>query len=346
MEISAIINTLPYEAVINFTYRCNLSCSFCYQHAERRHGWAELTLAEWFKFIDELAEMQIFTVSVSGGEPFSHSMCRPLLERIAAKKMRFRVFTNGTLIGAAEAEFLAGLKRCAQIQLSLDGFEAEHDAVRGNGSFRKTLQALKFLTDAGLPVVSNTVVTRQNYRNMVEFAKFLETLPLNYYRLTPNNECCGEENISPAMLTVEELAELIAMLDLNTESLPHAYRHNLPFELLKQIRQGGAESGEAAQCSNTFFAFGVHPDGAVVPCPDSPEPIMGHVGEKPFSEIWNGEAYQDFRTKVFAGKTLTKPECQDCQFAFYCRKYCYLTHSEYYCRKKLAFLLGKLGVTC
>ncbi len=344
MEITEIIPTLPYEASVYFTGRCNLACPFCYQRAERSRRKPELTVGQWLAVIDELSSMQVFTVTVSGGEPFSHPQCRLLLERIAAGKMRFRLLTNGTLVGREEAEFLGGLKRCQKVQLSLDGFEPEHDAIRGTGAFRKTLNALSYLTDAGIPVVANTVVTRKNYRNIVSFARYLETLPLLHYRLTPYNECCGANGVSPEMLTPEELADLIAELDAHRGELSRVFTGNLPFSLLADIRSGGAPDAKPRVCANTTCAFGIHPDGAVVACPDAPGPVMGYAGKQPLPEIWNGEGYRAFRAKALAGVERSAPECRSCPFAGRCRKFCYLAHDDYYCRKKLADLLRKRGV--
>jgi radical SAM protein with 4Fe4S-binding SPASM domain len=61
-------------------------------------------------------------------------------------------FTNGTLIrNEAAAEKLAASVH--QVQISLDGATQEvNDAIRGKGTYRKILRAIKLVTDAGLRV--------------------------------------------------------------------------------------------------------------------------------------------------------------------------------------------------
>ncbi len=344
LELTEELSTLPYEAVVNFTYRCNLSCPFCFQHSEREKRHSELREEQWLDLIDDFSRMQIFKVTLSGGEPLAHPLWKKLLRRITEGKMRYELLTNGTLINESAVEFLVGLGRCQKIQLSLDGFETEHDAIRGKGTFQKTLKALKLLTDAGLTVVTNTVITRQNFRSIIDFARFLEALPIKHYRLTPYNECSGENVLSPDLLTPEEMADLITILDRHNDEMPRAFRKNLPYVLLEDIRSGGDVNAGFGICTNTYCAFGVHPDGAIVPCPDAAGPIMGYIGEQSFGEIWNNEKYRNFRRRALAGVKCQDDKCVDCPFAYRCQKFCVISHNDYYCRKNMATLLRQRGV--
>ena len=50
------------------TYGCNLACVHCLSSSGRRDP-RELTTAELFGVVDELAAMQVFYVNIGGGEP-------------------------------------------------------------------------------------------------------------------------------------------------------------------------------------------------------------------------------------------------------------------------------------
>ncbi|MDD4817813.1 MAG: radical SAM protein [Victivallaceae bacterium] len=105
-------NILPFEATLTFTYRCNLACPFCYERDSRSAAKNELPLSVWLDFIDEMADLKMFRVRVTGGEPFCHPYFRPMLERLGKRNMRYFIISNGTLITREWADFLAGERRC------------------------------------------------------------------------------------------------------------------------------------------------------------------------------------------------------------------------------------------
>ena len=57
----------------------------------------------------------------------------------------------------------------------------------------------------------------------------------------------------------------------------------------------------AARCSVGFDSCFVNSNGDVVPCCFSNE-VMGNVREQSFKEVWYGEKYEDFRTRLINGK--------------------------------------------
>ena len=86
-------------------------------------------LADWQRIIDELADHQITSLLLRGGEPFIFPDIVALLEHIHDKGIFISIDTNGTRI----KDYAADIARIGKIHLtiSLDGTEAIHDQVRG-----------------------------------------------------------------------------------------------------------------------------------------------------------------------------------------------------------------------
>jgi radical SAM protein with 4Fe4S-binding SPASM domain len=59
-----------------------------------------------------------------------------------------------------------------EVQVSIDGMEEAHDSLRGPGSFRRAMDALRRCTGAGMDASAATMVTR---RNMGDFPAMEET---------------------------------------------------------------------------------------------------------------------------------------------------------------------------
>lgn len=133
---------------IEITKHCNLHCSHCYLAAGRQAN-DELTFGEIRDLVSSAKQLGATFVNLSGGEPLLREDCFSLLEHIAALDLQCIIGTNATTVSPEVAHRLAGLP--VIVQVSLDGASsATHDAVRGRGVFRRTLQGLDNLLQAGL----------------------------------------------------------------------------------------------------------------------------------------------------------------------------------------------------
>ena len=156
------------EAKIKLTARCNLRCAFCRLWQIRDQE--ELTTAEVFRLIDELADLDCRKVHLSGGESTLRSDLIPIVAHAAARGIRTSLTTNGTTMTDELARGLlgAGLR---SLTMSLDGVTpARHDALRGvKGAFKRTLVGLKAVRQAKKALKTKTkirlnmVLTRHNY---------------------------------------------------------------------------------------------------------------------------------------------------------------------------------------
>ena len=70
--------------VWNCTRRCNLRCRHCYSQSADLHYESEMTTAEGFAFLEDLAQFGAPVVLFSGGEPLT----RPDLPELAARAVQ------------------------------------------------------------------------------------------------------------------------------------------------------------------------------------------------------------------------------------------------------------------
>src|SRR5437764_14946784 len=77
------------------TYGCNLACVHCLSSSGRRDP-RELTTAELFGVVDELAAMQAFYVNIGGGGPTLPPDCWDLLAYGVHSKFGVTLSTNGS----------------------------------------------------------------------------------------------------------------------------------------------------------------------------------------------------------------------------------------------------------
>ncbi len=143
------------------TYRCNLRCRHCLSSSgDAAPG--ELDTSAWKSFLDELAGSSVFYINIGGGEPMIRPDFVELVEYAIASNVGVKFSTNGTLLDAAKADWIAGMGSL-DVQISLDGIDAEtNDAMRGRGSYVRARRAMGLLAERGVEFKINMVVTRDS----------------------------------------------------------------------------------------------------------------------------------------------------------------------------------------
>lgn len=140
---------------LQITNACNLRCKHCYLGD---CGNTELAPGQVDRVLSEFEEMQGLRVLITGGEPLIHSRFSEINEMLSDFFVRKVLFTNGLLLSK---DILKSLK-VEEIQVSIDGLEPAHDKLRGSGTFKRSLEAMKHALDAGFDVSVSTMVHRAN----------------------------------------------------------------------------------------------------------------------------------------------------------------------------------------
>jgi len=147
----------PSTVVISLTMKCNLSCYGCYAGDYSRT--LELSNEEVDSVLTQMKEMGVYFAVISGGEPFFKKDIFDLFRKHS--DMAFLVFTHGGLIDEAMVEKLIEVGNVMPA-FSLEGYEAQTDARRGAGHFRKVMHAMDLLRGAGLSFCGSFTQTSKN----------------------------------------------------------------------------------------------------------------------------------------------------------------------------------------
>lgn len=215
----------PLSVSIEVTRRCPLQCQHCYNNLSMGDLQArsrELTLEEYVKVFDELADLGTLWLTFTGGEIFGR---KDFLEiYTAAKKKGFLItlFTNGTLITEQIADYLQQWRPLA-IEITLYGRTKEtYEALtQVPGSYERCLRGVKLLRDHGLPLSLKTVATSVNKHEVLSMRAFAAELGLEFKSdalINPRLDC------SSAPLGVRLSAEHAVALDLHTPKVAAEYR--------------------------------------------------------------------------------------------------------------------------
>ncbi|GAB6275643.1 MAG: hypothetical protein SAMD01599839_01830 [Rectinema sp.] len=181
----------PAFLVVSPTKFCNLHCTGCYANSDAA-SHEKLSFEVVDRIIQEKTEKwgSIFTV-ISGGEPLLYKSEGKTIFDLARRHQDnyFLMYTNGTLIDAAMARKLAEVGNITPA-ISVEGYEAETDARRGKGVYKKILSAMEHLRAEGVPFGVSLTATKENAhlipsRELVEFYTKLGALYFWIFQLMP-----------------------------------------------------------------------------------------------------------------------------------------------------------------
>jgi MoaA/NifB/PqqE/SkfB family radical SAM enzyme len=148
-----MIKPLLNDITIEITNHCQLHCQHCGIWAEKeRH---EMTASVVVRMMRELLERyRIYSVSITGGEPFLNKNCGRLLKALSllregGKITGFGVYSNAAYFEGVRRVFTTygQYLRGMDMGISIDGKEETHDRLRGPGAYQKTLKTIEWITE-------------------------------------------------------------------------------------------------------------------------------------------------------------------------------------------------------
>ncbi len=237
----------PFLTIWETTRSCALACRHCRASAQPFRDPRELTTSEAFGLIDQVAEMGTPILILSGGDPVNRPDLFDLVRH--GKSRGLRVATIPAATDCLTRQLVESLKDAGldQMAVSLDFPRAElHDSFRGvPGAFTKTMQAVRWAHDVGLPLQVNTTVCGDTAPYLEEMADLVQGLGIGFWEvffLVPTGRGSGLPGLTPS--DCERLFEVIYRVQrregfvVKVTEAPHYRRHVAQ----REMKEAGAPS--------------------------------------------------------------------------------------------------------
>jgi radical SAM protein with 4Fe4S-binding SPASM domain len=302
----------PMQVSIEVTRRCPLECLHCYNNlpmgdmeAKRR----ELSTEEHFRLLDELVEMGTFWLLYTGGEIFARKDFLEIYTYAKKKGFLITLFTNGTIITEAIADYLVEWPPFA-IEITLYGRTREtYEALTAvPGSYDRCLRGIKLLKERGLPLKLKTVATSINKHEVVAMRRFAEE------ELGVEFKCDGQINpridCSQSPLAVRLTPEEVVALDMQAPKGVSEYRR-LALHDLEQP-PGPAENDTVYSCGGGMNSFAVNAYGEIGICVISQQETFT-IRDASAKQVW-----QESLLQLRARKRTQITKCVQCRIRSLC----------------------------
>lgn len=178
----------PMFVAWDITYKCNLNCFFCDRQTIYRDKLnKDLTLSEAKTVIDNLADADVMTIGITGGEALLRNDLEDIIEYAVDKGLVVTLSTNGTLLTRSRAQKLVNLVQ--SISISLDGLSDTHDEVRGKkGAYAGAIRGIKYLAETNprsCAIGVNFVLNKRNFQELREVFDTVRNIGADYFFIQP-----------------------------------------------------------------------------------------------------------------------------------------------------------------
>jgi radical SAM protein with 4Fe4S-binding SPASM domain len=224
------------------------------------------------------------SMNITGGEPFLRNDLLEILGEIKKQGLKIYLLTNGTLVDKKRARTLADLG-VDGVQVSMEGPEDIHDAIRGNGSYSASASGVEQLVDAGIAVTLNVTVSNLNagqVKRIITFGSHAGVKRVGFSRLVPAGR--GRSLLSH-MLTQTQVKELYEELfSLELKGIDVVTGDPVAAQM-KMKAKGDAGTTAISGCAAGVSGLTIQPNGNVTPCRRLPL-SLGNVRRDSLREIW------------------------------------------------------------
>jgi radical SAM protein len=331
-QINAVdFNERPFIAIWEVTQACDLACVHCRASAQPNRHPMELSTAEGKQLIDQIAAWRVPVFVLTGGDPIKRPDLFELISHARSAGVRVSLTPSATPL--LTREVIVRLKEAglARLAVSLDGAIAEtHDGFRGmTGSYARTLDAVRWASEIGLPVQINTTFSRRNIAEIDAIVALMERLNITLWSvffLVPTgrgklDDLLNADEFEQVFAKIYELSKT-ATFDIKTTEAQH-YRRFVLQQKVAERKTGAAPDamqkvedaiGRAPRGLNDGkgFVFVSH-TGDVFPSGFLPL-AAGNIRQKPLDVIYRESAlFKNLRdTSKLEGK------CGACEFKEIC----------------------------
>ena len=294
--------------------QCNLKCLHCYQE---NHKYVNLSYNELLSIYNQYKELLSKLnmkghINITGGEPLCNPHLFTILDLIKKDEdlISFSILTNGTLITPIIAKKIK-LYNPYYVQVSLEGGHKTNDYIRGNGTYKKIANGIKYLRNENIFTSISFTATKLNYKEFSKVVKYAKKNGVNNVwsdRYIP----LGDSLNNDLSLNYDETREYLKIMNNERNKLMKKKNYNTTISMYRAL-QFQMTNDFAYGCTAGDTLLTVMENGDLVPCRRMPIVIGNLLKDNMYNLYKNSEVLKELRTKNIPD------DCKKCEHSEMCR---------------------------
>ena len=309
------------------TWEITTACNMCCKHCGTISGHPrkdELTTSEAQNLCEQLGEMGVVHVTLSGGEPFLRQDWHSIAEGLIQNNIRTNIISNGWFIDEKIIR-LGSEIGLSNIAISIDGCEESHDFIRVKGSFKRIMNALDLLKKSGMRYVVSTCINKRNLKELALLKDILIKKGVHRWQLQLG-EATGNLLKHPELiLCPSDIGEIIDFAyevaregAMSVDLVDNIGYYDVKSTEICGVSAKNKDSGIWGGCQAGKAVIGIRSNGDITPCLSIKDDsfIEGNIRSASLKEIWNRPGAFDWNRKM--SRDQLTGFCNKCQYANLC----------------------------
>ncbi len=287
----------PITCVWEVTMGCNMRCGHCGSSCTEPLS-DELTTEEALDLCDQIAELGLKWITLSGGEPLTRKDTPLLVKRLSSLGITVNIITNGLLL---EGEIAKELKDngISTVAISIDGTPEVHDKIRCKGAFHHARLAFLTMKELGINTGAVTTITKQNINILEDLKELLIDMGVQSWQVQLG---LPMGNLGKRPDWVLEPKQIKDVIDFCYDTAKEGRIAIYPADCIGYYTKKELEIKRLSYkndtvppwngCNAGIRGFGILQNGDILGCTSirSKEYIEGNIKDRPLREIWEDES--------------------------------------------------------
>lgn len=283
----------PIKIQWKITNKCNLKCKHCY--LGKLDGF-ELPFEKADEIADTIINSNVMEVTISGGECLTYKGIEKIIKKLLINGIKVDVFTNALLLKNVLDKIDSDIlnKSALLFYVSVDGLKSSHEQIRGKNTFDKTIENIKYAIEKGYPVVTNTVINKINYCDIMDMIVLLKQMGVKDVQLS-NLIVKGSADNSMKISLSEQMALKEKINDLYKEhpEFGYIYYSEVPdsdgVRKVYSLSNGKKDfiGNDNWKCTAGVARVTIDSNGKVYCCPFIKDSYLGDLNKENLSEVWD-----------------------------------------------------------
>ncbi len=210
MEFDDKINFPLTSLNIELTNNCNLNCIHCYGSYGKPEKIYYFNYNNYLKLKNDFEKLNVKNISITGGECTVNKDFFKIAEDVVKSGFNLWILTNSLNTDVIKKFVVNNKNFHFGIKVSLNGFEYEHNYIRGNvNSYNSVIDLLDFLKEfKNIKVCISTVLMKSNIDNYYNFKNFIYSKYPNFIHTFDFVFPSGQALIKNNTFSLKEISEI------------------------------------------------------------------------------------------------------------------------------------------
>lgn len=309
----------PLTVQLELTNACNNTCVHCYnylryvQDKKKLATDLRLPVSHFAGIVQQLADLDVRVIIITGGEPFFRSdVLFPIARQAKRANMIVGINTNATMITEQNAAELKEIGIDFVLISLLSADRKIHNQIAQAESYDLTVKGIRLLALTGIDVSVNMVVSQTNLADVRLTAKFVCDMHVKGFSATPAIACYLSDKHHGILLQTEQVKQVLndllwakeIGLDVDVlEPLAHCMFN-------KEERMRFGRFLDHRSCSAGITEAAISSEGDVRPCIHA-DKVVGNILTDGWNYCWKA-------LETWTTPDILPNECLDCEVVDYC----------------------------